>query len=239
MHPHASLGPIDPQIHVKQPDGNVKAFAYEDISGFLRFLAEDVHLSEQPHLTALADKLFSSVEPVVVGAAKRASALSAEVGARLLSTHMDDDRKAKQIALNLNKAFFAHGDAVSRTRAKELELKIAAANPDLEKLIWDAYVGLEQYMLLRRPFNPLVEFYADAAGAASLAPTAPVALPSNTPPNVADQVWNSVLNSAMQRANGSGVEVEREIIAAVIESRRCASQFHIQRKIQRDPSSRI
>lgn len=231
MHPHASLGPIDPQIQVRQPDGNLKAFAYEDIGGFLKFLADDVKLSEQPHLTMLADKLFSSVEPVVIGAAKRASALSAEVGARLLSTHMPDDRKARQIALNLNKAFFAHGDAVSRSRAKELELKIAEPNSELEGLIWAAYLGLEEYMQLRRPFNPLVEFCSDGAALASLAPCAPLVIPPNTPPQAADSLWNAVLTQAMAGAGRPGIEVERELVAAIIESGRCASQHHVRRRI--------
>jgi len=47
MHPHASLGPIDPQIRMVQPDGKVRQFAYEDVGAFLEFLAEDVHLTEQ------------------------------------------------------------------------------------------------------------------------------------------------------------------------------------------------
>src|SRR5438105_2201812 len=37
MHPHASLGPIDPQIQVRLPDGSGRDFAYEDLGAFLRF----------------------------------------------------------------------------------------------------------------------------------------------------------------------------------------------------------
>jgi hypothetical protein len=168
---------------------------------------------------------------VNIGAAKRASALSAEVGARLLSTHMKYERKANQIALNLNRAFFAHGDAVSRTRAKELDLAVAAEDAALERLIWQAYLELEAHMELRKPFNPLAEFHADAGGAASLIPTASLNLPPNTPPQAADQIWNAVLNQAIQAANGPGVQVEREVLAAVIESPRWASQYRIRRQI--------
>ena len=38
MHPHASLGPIDPQIQMRQADGTMRVFAYEDVGAFLRFL---------------------------------------------------------------------------------------------------------------------------------------------------------------------------------------------------------
>jgi ClpP class serine protease len=34
MHPHASLGPIDPQISIPQPDGSRRQFAYEDVGAF-------------------------------------------------------------------------------------------------------------------------------------------------------------------------------------------------------------
>ena len=232
MHPHASLGPIDPQITIRTPDGSVKqGFAYEDIGGFLRFIAEDVKIESETHRATLAEKLVGNVEPTTIGYAKRASALSADVGARLLSTHMTDADKARQIALNLNKAFFAHGDAVSRTRARTLELKIAESNTELEKLIWAAYEGIEEYMLLRRPFNPIVEFCSDQNAAASLAPQAPVVLPPNTPPQFAEQVWNAVLSQAAQRAAAAGVEVERAIISAVIESERYASQHRARRRI--------
>ncbi len=72
MHPHACLGPIDPQVQIRLPDGSVKQFAYEDLGSFIRFLKNDLGLSEQAHLPEAVDKLFASVDPVVVGAAKRA-----------------------------------------------------------------------------------------------------------------------------------------------------------------------
>ena len=56
----------------------------------------------------MVEKLFSVVDPVHVGAAKRASELSSSVGERLLLMHMatsEEKPKAKQIAENLNKSF--------------------------------------------------------------------------------------------------------------------------------------
>jgi len=88
MHPHASLGPIDPQITVKQSDGSLRQFAYEDVGAFLRFLTSDVKITEQPYTSAGIDKLFSAVDPINVGAAKRASELASTIGERLLRTHM-------------------------------------------------------------------------------------------------------------------------------------------------------
>ena len=241
MHPHASLGPIDPQIQVKLPDGSVRQFAYEDLGAFLGWLNHDVKLTEQEHVGAVIDKLFTAMDPLVVGAAKRASDLSAEVGERLLSMHLKDDRKAKQIAVNLNKSFFAHGDAVSRKRAKKLELQVAEPNPALEKLLWDAYTGLESYMELRLPFNPLGVFLADPQGASSLGPPTMLALPANTPAAIAQQVWQAAANQALQNAQAGGVEVPYALVNAVIESTRVASECRTAGKISawRQPGGEI
>ena len=172
----------------------------------------------------MADKLFSIVDPVLVGAAKRASNLSAEVGERLLSMHMTDERKAHQIAHNLAKSFFAHGDAVTRTRAKKLDLQVADADPNLERLIWAAYLGLEGYMELRTPFNALGVFLADPNGAAALAPIGPLNLPPNTPPQVAQAVWQQVMANC---AVAPGVQVRYTYVNAVIESTRAASEARV------------
>jgi len=228
MHPHASLGPIDPQIHITQADGSVRRFAYEDVGAFLRFLGKEVKITEQAHISAVIEKLFTVVDPVNVGAAKRASELSSAIGERLLLTHMnkgEDKAKAKQIAENLNKSFFAHGDAVSRKRAKELSLKIADSNPTLEKLIWEAYLGIESYMQLREPFIPLQLFLANQAGAASLQMPGPLSLPPNTPPQLAQQAWSQLLQQAIQNAANAGIQVPYSIVSAVIESTRAASEF--------------
>jgi hypothetical protein len=228
MHPHASLGPIDPQIMMVQPDGSVRRFAYEDVGAFLRFIASEVKITEQVHLSAVIEKLFSVVDPVNVGAAKRASELSSTIGERLLLLHMtasEEKARARQIAENLNKSFFAHGDAVSRTRAKELQLKIAKEDRDLEKLIWEAYRGIESYMDLRSPFIPIQHYLSDAAGAAALRPAAPVAVPPNAPPPVLQQIWQAALNQALQGLANAAIEVPYSIVNALIESPRVASEF--------------
>ena len=232
MHPHASLGPIDPQITAKMPDGATKQFAYEDLVAFLGFLVSDMKLTEQQHVSSVVDKLFSTVDPLTVGAAKRASELSVDVGERLLSTHLSDDRKAKQIAVNLNKSFFAHGDAISRQRAIKLELQVEKkSDPELERLMWQAYLALEAYMELRKPFNHLQIFLADPQGAASLVLPAPINLPANTPPQLVQQILQAVANQAVQAVQSPAVEVPYSIAVAVVESPRVASEVRVDGKV--------
>jgi hypothetical protein len=234
MHPHSSLGPIDPQITVAMPDGKGRRFSYEDVGAFLRFLSNEVKITEQVHISDVIDKLFSVVDPVLLGAAKRASELSSSVGERLLLMHMratKDKARAKQIAENLNKSFFAHGDAVSRSRARQLNLKIAADNPELEKLLWQAFLGIESYMEMRKPFVPLQHYLGDPQGAEGLAPPAPLSLPANTPPQLAAQIWQAAANSALQNAANRGVEVEYALVNALLESSRTSAEFRTKGKI--------
>lgn len=227
MHPHASLGPIDPQIGIRQPDGTTRQFAYEDVGAFLRFLGNEVKITEQAHTTAAIEKLFSVVDPIHVGAAKRASELSSSIGERLLLTHMKGEHRtqARQIAENLNKSFFAHGDAVSRRRAMELNLDIAKEDRELESLMWQAYLGLEEYFQIRVPFNPLQHFINTPEGAAALAIVSPMALPANAPPQLVQQVWQAVLQQAAANLSAAAVEVPYSLVNAVLESPRVASEF--------------
>lgn len=232
MHPHASLGPIDPQIQVKLPDGQLRRFAYEDLVAFLGFLVSDMKLTEQAYVSSVIDKLFSTVDPLIVGAAKRASELSVDVGERLLTTHLNDPQRSKQIAVNLNKSFFAHGDAVSRQRAIKLGLQVSKkSDPVLEGFLWQAYLGLEAYMDLRNPWNALQLFLADPAAAASFAPTAPINVPPNTPPAIAQQIYQAMGNQVVQASLAPGIEVPYHVVNAVVESPRAASEFRTDGKI--------
>lgn len=233
MHPYSSLGPIDPQITATSPDGSKRQFAYEDVGAFLRFLTEEVGITEQSYTGPLVDRIFTAVDPLIIGASKRASELSTSVGERLLKLHLKDADKdaAKQIAEKLNKSFFAHGDAVSRTRARELNLRIAKDDPIIERLIWDAYLGLEDYLELRKPFEPIQQYLSDPAAKSNLTPNSPLIMPSNTPKQLLDQLWNNVATQAINNLSKPAVQVDYQLIHAIIESARLASEYYTQGKI--------
>ena len=227
MHPHASLGPIDPQITIRQADGQKRDFSFEDVGAFLRFLKEEIGLSEQVHTTQIVEKLLSVVDAVHVGGAKRASELSTDVGERLLKLHMtnaDEQGKAREIAEGLNKSFFAHGDAVSRKMARSLQLKVAEDNEALENLLWDAYLGLESYLAFRMPFYPLQHFIENAPEN-TIAAAAPLVLPPNAPEQLVQQMWNQVAAAAIRNLSNPAVEVDQDFVHAVVESPRKASEF--------------
>jgi hypothetical protein len=186
-----------------------------------------VRITEQEYVSVVVEKLFSVVDPVHVGGAKRASELSTDVGERLLQMHMKGQKersRARSIAEGLNKSFFAHGDAVSRSRARSLKLKIAQDNPALERVIWQAYLGLEPYMELRSPFKAL-EFYLANGGTQVLTPRAPLILPPNASPQLVNQIWGQVAQQAVNDMTQPAVEVPYSLVNALIESPRVAREF--------------
>lgn len=243
MHPHASLGPIDPQIQARQPDGNHRLFSYEDVGAFLRFLSEDVGVTEQAYLSAIIDRLFHAADPLVIGGSKRASDLSTDIGERMLLVHMKGSERAavRKIAEDLNKGSFAHGDAVSRSRAKELRLKVASPDPELERLIWQAYLGIEDYMQLRRPFNPLELYLANPDAARTLMPPPAFRFPPDAPKQLVDNVLNAWAGQALAAAQAGGIEVPFTLIHALVESPRCACEMKSTGKVfaSRNPDGNI
>ena len=84
--------------------------------------------------------------------------------------------------------------------------------------MWVAFLNLEQYMELRKPFHPLQHYLADPNGEAALKPIAPVIVPPNTPPQVVQAIWNGVLNQTVQNSLGqAAVEIKYSIVNAIVE----------------------
>jgi hypothetical protein len=78
----------------------------------------------------------------------------------------------------------------------------------------------------------LQHYLADPNGAAALQPPAPVVIPPNAPPGVAQAVWNGVANQAVQNLTGqTAVEVEYSLVNAVVESVRVASEYRTDGKL--------
>jgi hypothetical protein len=222
LHPLASLGPVDPQIEVNKA-GSTQQFAYEDVSAYTSFVKEEAGITEQPQKVELIAQLVKQIEPSVIGASKRASIQSIVMAERLLKLHMkgEDSQNAEVIAKKLSKNYFSHGHALGRAEASELGLKIAKADQVLEPLIWDVYVQFEAEMNMRKVFDPSV-VYLSHPGAAPLLSAPPfINLPSNTPPQLAQQVWNQ----AMQAATTQGPTLDYEIIHVAVESARHGTRF--------------
>jgi hypothetical protein len=238
MHPHGNLGPVDPQIAVKRkPPGSEQEvemrLGYEELMGFLQFVREEAGLSDQQHISKLFEFFCQEVGAVPVGIAARGSLLSITMGEKLLRMHMTaeaDVPKARGIAEALNKKFFHHGYPVSRSEAKEIGLKIAAANPAVEEAMWRIWLDMEEELKTRVPFNPVAELMSSPVGAQLAEPLQQVNLPPNLPPAVLQQLLPSIL-AQIQVQVVPIPPVDFQLIHAAMESQRLASRFTVEGKI--------
>jgi hypothetical protein len=235
MHPHGHLGPTDPQIRSKrgsQKEGSPPeiAFGAEDLVAFLRFAKTDVGLTDQAHLLEVFRQFCQDVGTVPVGVAARSVQLTQSLGEKLLQSHMNSEsekRKATSMVQQLNRQFFHHGYRLCRTEAQRIGLKVAKDDPRIQTLMWSIWTDLSEEMNTRKPFVPLSEL--DPTQLEALFQPVPyIQIPSNTPPQIAQQVWQNVLQQ-MVVVNVSAAQYS--VLAAVMESTRYCSHFITSGKI--------
>lgn len=230
MHPNGNLGPTDPQLRVPRRSGKdgateVLGFGSEDVTAFLRFAREQVGLKDPEHMLAAFLKFCDEVTPLGVGASARSALLSVSLGEKLLQLHMkggDEQRKAREIAEKLTKDYFHHGYPVNRSEAKEIGLKVADRDEQLEDLMWQIWTDISDELKLREPHNPLRVLVDNPACQPLFAPIPMIQLPANLPPALAQQTFQQILQQI------GVVDVPPapfETIQAVVESTRHALRY--------------
>jgi len=235
MHSCANLGPVDPQITALKPGTKeVVQFGSEDLTEFLRFIKENVGLSDQEHLKSAFELFCKESGAVPIGIAARAAQLSLSMGEKLLRMHMKDaeGQKAKVIAETLKTKFFTHGYPLGRKEAKEIGLKVVEPDNNLERLIWEVWLDLEDEMKCRTPFNAMEEVAKSPIAAHLFAAVPQVSIPSGLPPEVLQQVIQQVIQQVLQQTSVINLPpVEYELCRAIIESMKLASSYISRGKI--------
>ena len=230
MHPHGNLGPTDPQIQTPRKGGKDGTneqirFGSEDLSAFLRFSRETVGLTDQERLLAVYTRFCDEVGAVAVGVAARSALLSVTMGEKLLQLHMTGDthkQRARAISEKLTKDYFHHGYPVNRTEAKDIGLKLADRDEELESLMWDVWCDLHDELKLREPYNPVTVLREDPNCQQLFSPFPVINMPSNLPPQFAQQAYQAIAQQIMP-INVPPAHFEN--IHAVMESSRYASRF--------------
>jgi hypothetical protein len=149
---------------------------------------------------------------------------------KLLKLHMKDgdEQKAEIIAQKLSKNYFSHGHAVSKSEAQELGLKISASDSTIEKLIWDIYKDFEEEMEMSTVFDPIAEYLSHPDAAFLLDPPPVFNIPGNTPPQLAQQLWNTAIQAV---ASQQGPVIDYKLIHVIIESYNHSELFITRGKI--------
>ncbi len=184
MHPNSHLGPVDMQI-TTVTEGHRRQFSTEDISAFLDFVRETLHITDQEHLRRLFEKTCREVGTLGVGFTARSQKLAVALGERLLGMHMGDDAEGARmqtLVQNLSRQFHSHQYPVSRSEAIETGLPVNEhRDAVLEGLMWSLWLDLEDELQERKPFHPLTELLNSPAASKLLSPVPQLELPLNAP----------------------------------------------------------
>jgi Serine dehydrogenase proteinase len=81
--------------------------------------------------------LFAYVHPLVVGAVDRASALSTKLCVEILSYHLKDAKKAREISNTLNAAYPSHSYPITLREARRIGLKVEQLDEVINRLLFE------------------------------------------------------------------------------------------------------
>jgi Serine dehydrogenase proteinase len=83
------------------------------------------------------ESLFPYVHPLVIGAVDRSSALSTRICEEILSYHMDDKDRAREISNNLNSGYPSHNYPITFREAKRIGLNVEQMDDDVNALLFE------------------------------------------------------------------------------------------------------
>lgn len=223
MHPFSNLGPVDPQlIHKRQNQENIH-FGSEDLRNYIEFLKNDVGLSDQAQMLKAFELVAKEIGAIPIGVAKRSAQLALSMGEKLLALHMKDPNKARTIAETLNKSYYHHGYPLGRTEAREIGLSVSNPPAELEQAMWFVFESFEIEMKLNEAFDPVKVIIQEGDATGILTPAPLIQIPGNLPPDLLQQVYQSVLQQ-IQVINPQPVDYELFQAALESEFLQCAFQ---------------
>ncbi len=83
------------------------------------------------------EALFPYIHPLVIGAVDRSSALSTRICEEILSYHMKDPKKTREISNNLNSGYPSHSYPITLREAKRIGLKVEPMSDAVNALLFE------------------------------------------------------------------------------------------------------
>lgn len=161
MTKQATLGPIDPSVNTPlnpsipgaPPEARVPV-SVEAINGFIQ-LAKETGITSSSDLSTVISTLASHVHPLVLGDVYRTRSQIRMLGKRLLSKHMQGNRKIKKILSFLCSESGSHDYTIYRQEARnELGLNIESPSDELYTIIKKIYDNIANDLQLTIPYYP-------------------------------------------------------------------------------------
>ena len=162
---HGELGPIDPILSIQRrtgapghPDGTPvdDTINVEDVMAYLRFVREQVGLTDQSALAESLGRLAERLDAVGLGSVYRTRSHIRDVAHRMLTSRQTppNDRVMETIVETLATRVYAHGHAIGFSEARDIGLPVVAAQDELEVAMWALLCKYEEDLKLREPVDP-------------------------------------------------------------------------------------
>jgi hypothetical protein len=137
MGPLAHLSAVDTSLtHDLSPidrDNDRVSVSNDELLRVIRLWSEQAKDSTTNPYAAL----FPYVHPLVIGAVDRSSALSTRICEEILSYHMDDEERAREISNNLNSGYPSHNYPITLREAKRIGLNVEPMDDGVNALLFE------------------------------------------------------------------------------------------------------
>lgn len=155
------LGQLNPIVEVApgpgiQPQRVPVPVAVESVAGFKKLACDEWRLGEEGK--ALAFRLLAEkVNPLLLGDVQRSKEQIVRLATNLLKLHEKDPDRITRLVETLATRLGSHDYLIGPPEAREIQLKIAAEDRELEALILRLYEDFAVDMELGVPFDPARE----------------------------------------------------------------------------------
>jgi len=137
MGPLAQLSAIDTSLtHDLSPidrDNDRVSVSNDELLRVIRLWAEQAKGSTANPYEAL----FPFIHPLVIGAVDRSSALSTRICEEILSYHMKDAKRSREISNILNSGYPSHSYPITLREAKRIGLKVEPMSDEVNALLFE------------------------------------------------------------------------------------------------------
>lgn len=144
MGPISELGPIDPLV--KHPVYKDILVPVQAVWHCLDYLQRSIINSKDPEVASfMVTSLLDKLDPWLIGDYEKTIKASQQYANILLSSYMlkNEPERVQNVTRVLTEGYFSHGYPIGRREAKDLGLKVYAADGELWDVIWELYLGYE------------------------------------------------------------------------------------------------
>ncbi len=178
----SELGPIDPQIAIPQPNGQMAFVPAQSVIDGLNTIEEEIKKGRQ---AVIFMPMLGQLSPALVDMCNNAIAYSKEFARKYLKEYMLklNPEKVDDVAKSLTnaKAWLSHGNVINAKDAASLGLKINEISKDdkLWNSVWELFVRSEHYLMSGR--NMIKIFESENASLQQTAALMPMQQQANLP----------------------------------------------------------